>query len=156
MPDRPPPRLLFEAHEVHPSDEVDWTLNKDWDVEFHKREVRNAMVKDMLLSNRSMQFRSSGDSLKPLVRSGDVTIWEPVHDHALLKVGDVVFCRVQESNRFYGHAIHKIGVWPGGEKYWRIGNLKDPPHINGWCYAEHICGHLNEVSYVQPMTGRLY
>ena len=156
MPTRATPPLVFEAHQVHPDNEVGWTLNNDWDVELHNREVRNAMVRDMLLSGRSVQFRSSGDSLKPLVRSGDVTIWEPVHDHALLTFGDVVFCRVQESNRFYGHVIHHIDVWPGEDKYWLIGNLKDPPYINGWCYAKHIYGHLKDVSLVQPKAGRLY
>ena len=141
---------------MHPSHEVDWTWNADWDTENYDRYVRNCLAKNMLLSGRSVQFRSPGDSLKPMVRSGDVTMWEPVRDYSKLKVGEVVSCRVQESNLFYGHMIHHIDVWEGGEQYWLIGNMKNPPRINGWCYAKHIYGHLKEVSPVQPKAGRLY
>ena len=110
----------------------------------------------MLKSGRSVQFRSSGDSLKPMVRSGDVTMWEPVTDHSLLEVGEVVFCAVQPGDRFYGHMMHHIGYY-FGTKYWNIGNMKDPVHINGWCYAEHIYGRLMETSSVQPKPElRLY
>ena len=70
-------------------------------------------------------------------------------------IGEVVFCRVQPKDLFYGHMIHYIGVWEG-DKYWSIGNMKDPPRINGWCSAEHIYGRLMEVSPVQPKAGRLY
>ena len=146
---------MFEAHEVHPSHEVDWTWDANWETENYNRHVRNWLAKDMLVAGRSVQFRSSGDSLKPMVRSGAVTMWEPVHDHSELEVGEVVFCRVQESNLFYGHMIHHIDAWEG-EKYWLIGNMKNPPRINGWCYAEHIYGRLMEVSPVQPKAARLY
>ena len=106
------------------------------------------------MSGRSVQFRSSGNSLYPMVRSGDVTMWEPVHDHSLVEVGEVVFCAVQPRSHFYGHMIHKIGKWDGAT-YWDMGNMKEPPHINGWCLAEHIFGRLMEVSPIQPRTNRL-
>ena len=109
------------------------------------------MIKDFLVSKRSVQFRSSGDSLAPRVRSGDVTMWEPITDHSSLEVGDVVFCAVQPGDRFYGHMIHDIGEWHGAT-YWSIGNMKDPPHINGWCSAEHIFGRLMEVIEHQTRT----
>ena len=115
----------------------------------------NWLVRDMLLSGRSVQFRSSGNSLYPMVRSGDVTMWEPVRDHSLLEVGEVVFCAVQPNSRFYGHMIHKIGKW-NEVTHWEIGNMKEPPRINGWCLAEHIFGRLMEVSPIQPRTDRLY
>ena len=88
----------------------------------------------------------------PLVQSDDVTIWEPVEDHSELKVGDIVFCAVQPNDRFYGHAIHEIKTWLDGSTYWMIGNLKDPPRINGWCAAEHIYGRRMEVSHMRPET----
>ena len=147
--------MLFEAHEVHPEDETDWTQNADLGDEMKLRLVRNAMIKEMLVGGRTVQYRSTGDSLKPRVRSNDVTMWEPVTDHSTLVVGDIVFCAVQEGDRFYGHAIHEIGTWHNGQTYWMIGNLKNPPHINGWCYAEHIFGRLMEVSPIQPRATRL-
>ena len=119
--------------------------------EQRKRTLRNYVLKDLLLSNRSVQFRSSANSLTPMVCSGDVTVWAPIADHASLVVGDVVFCAVQPGDRFYAHMIHYIGDWHG-TKYWNIGNMKNPPHINGWCAAEHIFGRLMEVSSIQPIT----
>ena len=82
-------------------------------------------------------------------------MWDPVHDHSLLKVGEVVFCAVQPRNHLCAHMIYKIGTYDGAA-YWLIGNMKEPPHINGWCLAEHIFGRLMEVSPVQPRTDRLY
>ena len=45
-----------------------------------------------------------------------------------------------------------VGDW-GGTTFWQIGNLKDPPHMNGWCYTEHIYGVFFEVSGIQPASG---
>ena len=89
-----------------------------------------------------------------MVWSGDMTMWEPLHDHSLLEVGEVVFCAVQPHSRFYGHMIHEIGTWLV-VPYWMIGSMKDPVHINGWCYAEHIFGRLMEISPIQPRVNRL-
>ena len=145
--------MIVEAHRVHPSEEIDWTLH-DGDEEWEERDraIRNGMITDLLTSGRSVQYRSTGHSLKPVVYSGDVTMWGPVTDHSTLVVGDIVFCLVQPTQRYYGHAIHMIGDW-GGKTFWQIGNLKDPPHMNGWCYAEHIYGVVFEVSGIQPASG---
>ena len=94
------------------------------------------------------RLNEPGHSLALVVASGDVTMWEPITDHSELIVGDIVWCQVQPSQRYYGHAIHDIGDWCD-QKYWMIGNLKQPPHMNGWCYVEHICGVLCEVSGIQ-------
>ena len=152
MPTRPVPMIVFQAHEIHPSQEVDWTLGRGEDAEMKLRGIRNSMIKDLLVSKRSVQYRASGGSLKPWVYPGDVTVWEPIADHASLVVGDVVFCAVQPGDRIYGHMIHEIGDWYGAT-FWRIGNLHKPhPRINGWCHAEHIFGRLMEVWYLQPIT----
>ena len=148
-----PCHILYQAHEIHPADEVDWTLGGDREDELKKRKIRNALAEEILRSKRSVKFRSTGNSLYPLVQTDDVTMWEPIFDHAKLQVGDVVFCRVQKSNAYYGHMIHEIGYY-GRRKYWAIGNMKNPPHINGWCYAEHIFGQLMEVSPVPPRSSR--
>ena len=141
--------MVFEAHAVHPSLEVDWTLDGDQAVEQTNNDFRNNMIKNMLQSGRSVQYRSTGNSLTPVVWSGDVTMWEPVKDHSKLVVGDIVFCAVQPGDRYFGHAIHNIET-KSGETWWWIGNLKTPPNINGWCGKEHIFGQLYEASEVQP------
>ena len=143
--------MVFKSHEVHPSEEKDWTLGTgSWKEELKLRNVRNCIVRDMLKSGRSAQFRSSGNSLFPLVRSGDVSMWEPVSDHDILELGDVVFCQVQDGDRFYAHMIQKIEYWKDGSRYWLIGNMAEPLVINGWCAAKHIYGRLMEVSPLQP------
>ena len=85
-----------------------------------------------------------------MVQSGDVTMWEPITDHSSLVVGDIVFCAVQTSGIFYGHMIHHIGTWADGTTVWWIGNMREPPRINGWCAAEHIFGRLMECSSIKP------
>ena len=151
MPTRPVPKILFQAHEIHPSYEADWTLDSGNGEELWLRRFRNCMIKDLLVSKRSVQYRSTGGSLAPRVQENDVTMWEPIVNHASLVIGDIVFCAVQPRDRFYGHMIHYIGDW-NGTTYWQIGNMKNPPWMNGWCYAEHIFGRLMEVSHVQPKT----
>jgi hypothetical protein len=144
------PHTIREAYSVHPADETDWTVHHgDTAREEADREIRNGMIKNLLTAGTSVQYRSTGNSLAPVVYSGDVTMWEPVTDHSELVVGEIVWCSVQPGNRYYGHAIHTIGDWYG-KPFWEIGNLKEPPNINGWCYAEHIYGVLMEVSGVQP------
>ena len=155
MPTRPVPVRMFEAFEIDPRQEVDWAEATDNHDERQVQSARSYMIMDLLKSKRSVQYRSTGNSLWPMVRSGDVTMWEPVTDVSTLVVGDVVFCCVQPSGFFYGHMIHKIGTWYE-TTYWDIGNMKHPPHINGWCYAEHIYGRLMEVSPIQHSTTRLH
>ena len=148
-PTRPVPVGIFGAHAIHPSQEVDWTLHPDKAEERNLRDMRNRFIKEMLTRGRSCQFRSSGNSLWPKVHSNDVTMWEPVTDHSKLMIGHIVFCEVQpeygHGPRFYGHMIHEICTWHDGSTYWKIGNNNKPPHINGWCTAEHIYGVLMEV-----------
>jgi len=110
------------------------------------------MLREALRKGLTIQYRSSGWSLYPWVHSNDCCVFAPVTDPDQLKVGDVVFCEVQESKRHYAHMIHEIG-WENfrdpfdGEvmfkRYFWIGNMKG--HRNGWSYDGHIYGRLVEV-----------
>lgn len=113
------------------------------------------MIHQMLSSGRPVQYRSTGNSLRPInVYSGDVTVWEPITDPKQLVIGEVVWCQVRPSLQYFGHAIHEIKEWinPDGSKvrYFMIGNLDTPPWYNGWCYDEDIYGVLFEASGVHP------
>ena len=109
-------------------------------------------MKRMLQNGQSVQYRSSGNSLRPLVYSGDCCILVPVWDPALLVPYDVVFCEVQPGNRFYTHYILRI-EWETAaassaatgepKRKFIIGNARH--HENGYCYDEHIYGRLVEV-----------
>ena len=147
MPTRRCPFRIYEAHEVHPLDNVDWTFNQaDWDQELRDREHRNHLLRDHLLEGKTAQYRSSGNSLFPDVHSGDCCMYEPVTNESLLKEGDIVFCLVLPKCHFYAHKILKIrwvmdSRWK--VKYW-IGNNKG--HVKGYCFIEHIYGRLFEVA----------
>ena len=151
MPTRmPPTHIVFMAHEIHPADEVDWTRDPDWDKELQLREIRNSMVRDLLLMGRAVQFRSSGNSLVPIVHSNDVTMWEPVvarAEYAAIDVGDIVFCQV--GTRHCGHCVHEVTHW-FDERCLTIGNVKEPPHIIGLVRFEHVYGKLTLVARCQP------
>ena len=59
----------------------------------------------------------------------------------MIRVGDVVFCQVFPSRRYYGHIVRKIepGLYRGEPEYF-IGNIQG--HINGSCFRENIFGVL--------------
>ena len=96
----------------------------------------------------------------PGTRPGDVTMWEPVLEHSKLMVCDVIVCEVQPpawyGPRLYGHMIHEIGTWTGGCTQWRIGNNRKPPHMDGWCAAEHIYGLPMEAVQTDESTTHMY
>ena len=110
------------------------------------------MMKHMLQNGQSVQYRSSGNSLRPLVCSGDCCILQPVWNPALLVQYDVVFCEVQPGNRFFTHYILKI-EWETAaassaatgepKRKFIIGNASG--WANGHCYDQHIYGRLFEV-----------
>ena len=124
--------------------DVDWTLHEDWDIEQKRREERNYLVKCELKEGHTVAFRSSGNSLWPRVQSGDSCIYEPITNHDLIQLEDIVFCEVQPGNRFYAHVVKRIGEWEG-KRYFTIANIKG--RENGWCYDEHVYGKLTRVEH---------
>ena len=109
------------------------------------------MCKALLLNKQSVKFRSSGNSLWPRVWSGDCCMYEPIEDHNRLAVGDIVFCQVQEGDRYFAHKILRIGEYQLSEaesyqfgvvykRVFIIGNQSG--WENGWCFDEHIYGLL--------------
>ena len=72
--------MIFEAHEIAPRMETDWTIpkNNDWAQEQRLRLIRNGIIKNQLQEGRTVQYKSSGNSLYPHVHSNDVCVFEPV------------------------------------------------------------------------------
>ena len=104
--------MLFKAHEIHPADDVDWTIPDDpdnWDEEMRLRNERNDKIKKQLQKGNTVQYTSSGNSLWPHVKSGDCCLYEPVKYESDLELYDIVFCEVQPYNRFFAHKI--LGYW---------------------------------------------
>ena len=144
--------------------QVDWTIvpgsngcMKKWKEELRRRATRNDLIHEMLSRGGTAWYTSSGNSMWPIVRSGDAITLHPTQAvtagsiHGITKgesnifVGDVVYASVQPGNEYYCHLVVKkeqrvyLGPhndWPQ-TIYW-IGNIKG--YMNGWCNFEHIHG----------------
>lgn len=92
-----------------------------------------------LLNGRTVQFRPTGTSMQGRVESGELCTVEPVdlvYYPGLLKVGDVVLCKVQGVER-----LHLVLATDGSR--WKIGNNRG--HVNGWVGPKGIYGKLTKV-----------
>ena len=117
-----------------------------------ERDRRGELVKELLQSRRSVQYRYPSNWLYPIVRAEETTVWRPVDIFLTLEVGDIVIAEPSEvvacraghgphamSNLFFS-VIHDIDIHG-----WRIGDMSHPPHMYGYCKAEGIYGRLTDV-----------
>ena len=113
-----------------------------------------------------MFYKSSGNSMWPLVQSGDGCLLHPIQavpaavDVPIEKtvspigVGDIVFCKIKE--KYFCHIVQKVERPKHdepGHKYhtkYYIGNIRG--HINGFCHKKEIFGILVQV--LKPKTAR--
>ena len=76
----------------------------DWTKEIRLREDRTEMIKELLQKGKNVCYRSSGNSMAPKVKSGDLCEFEPFPEGSSvadsIDVWDVVFCAVQPKNLF--------------------------------------------------------
>ena len=108
--------MFSDGHEV---DTQDWTLcPNNRNVELSLREKRNEIIKMRLRMSEKVSYRSSGWSLHPRVNSGDECFYDPVTEPEEVKAGDIVFCQVKPSWRFYAHIVKKkVEEWVDEEDY---------------------------------------
>ena len=125
QPERPTPVVVYGPHEVRPEQDVDQTLSWDWTTVVRRREERNVVLKQMLQAGHQVAYRSSGRSLEPRVYSGDRCSYDPVTSAEQVSVDDVVFCEVQEGDRFYAHLVSRK-EWHNWDEcyYFWISNMK--------------------------------
>ena len=181
-PTRLPNLILQDSHEAAPPFHEDWTVvegsrhdAEKYAQELRLRDQRNRLIREFLQDGRSAFYKSSGDSMWPLVQSNDGITLHPIQAvtdmddrHAVHKeaseigVGDIVFCQVQTSQQYYAHIVLSTqdDLHAKETKYW-IGNLQQRP--NGWCYREHIYGILVGVQvdyedkyYFRPHPKKVY
>ena len=149
----PNPIRIFQAHEVHPVEDIDCTRPScvhGWTVEQQLREMRNHLIKDQLLRGLAVQYKAAGNSMHPHIHCGDTCVFEPVNQRTTLGVDDIVFCQVQPKNEFFAHwiiSVQRAGVAAGTAHRYVIANGKG--NVNGWCHREHIYGKLVEAVYVE-------
>ena len=143
-PARPTPVVVYASHEVRPEQDVDQTFHPNWHTEQRRREERNIELKRMLLAGSDVAYRSSGRSLEPRVMEGSRCTYEPVTSVDQVFMNDIVFCEVQDGDRFYAHLVKSKDwhVWDECFYFW-ISSLKG--RTNGWCHIKHIYGKLTNV-----------
>jgi hypothetical protein len=143
-----PPFVLESRHEVSTFQEelyVDWAvIPANWGIEKSQRIERSELIKKKLQSGRPVRYRSSGNSLYPMVHSNDQTTYEPVGSEPdQVQVDDIVFCQVQPGDRFFANLVK--AKWLSkldGQWYFTIANYKGQE--KGWCRIEHLYGRLVE------------
>ena len=116
------------------------------------------MIRERLVDGHPVWYSSTGDSMWPLVQSGDFCTFHPIQavtasdsEFSIQKgpsdigVGDVVFCQVHPTQQYYAHIVLGFRGSIDQPEY-RIGNLEG--YVNGTCYRENIFGIL--VNVQQP------
>lgn len=92
--------------------------------------------KEKLLAGESIITSEKGNSMIPLIKSGQEHELSPVVDWTKeVKVGDIVYCKV--AGRHYTHLVKAIDPVKGCQ----IGN--NHGHINGW--TKSIFGKVTKV-----------
>jgi len=89
-----------------------------------------------LKAGESVSFRPRGNSMVGKIESGQLCTVEPIIDHATLRVGDIVLCKVGGSE--YLHLIKAVQ----GPRF-QIGNNRG--RINGWVTASGVYGRCIKV-----------
>jgi len=92
---------------------------------------------DELKVGNAVEFRPRGNSMVPLIQSGDLCAVEPITDDMEIEKDSIVLCRVGRAQ--YLHLVTAVK----NDRY-QISNNKG--HVNGWIGRSNIYGILRSVS----------
>lgn len=97
----------------------------------------NIITAQKLQSGEECIIVGFGQSMTPILKSGQPVRAIPVKEDTQLEKGDIVLCKVN------GHIyLHKITAIKGDKTY-QIGN--NHGHINGWTNRKNIYGKVVEI-----------
>lgn len=96
--------------------------------------------KEKLNEGKAVQFRPKGNSMQPLVESGNLVTVSPIEDYTKIKKGDIVFCKVK--GNYYVHLVTAVQQKMGGMRF-QIGN--NHGHTNGWIGESQMFGKVTKV-----------
>ena len=97
------------------------------------RGKENKATADHLRQGKTCVVVGYGNSMTPLLESGEAVIMEPVDEETKLKKGDVVLVKVK--GHYYCHLISAIR-----RKSFQISN--NHKHVNGWVSRKNIFGRM--------------
>lgn len=96
----------------------------------------NVTAANRLKEGFTITIQGFGQSMTPILKSGQEVICEPVKDDTKLNKKDIVLCKVK--GHYYLHLIHAIK----NDKEYLIGNTHG--HMNGWISKNQIYGKVVE------------
>lgn len=92
---------------------------------------------DVLASGKPCVIMGIGNSMTPILRSGQCVLAEPITDKTTIGKRDIVFCKVR--GNYYVHLVH--GTRTNGQ--FLIGN--NHGRMNGWIPRRNIFGKISEI-----------
>lgn len=101
-----------------------------------KFDRENIQTIEKLKSGQTCLVQGFGQSMTPILKSGQVCKVEPVNSETELKKNDIVLCKV--NGHIYLHKISAIN----GARYQISNNHK---HVNGWVTRSNIYGKVVEI-----------
>lgn len=97
----------------------------------------NAITTEHLKNGETCKVVGFGQSMTPILISGQPVICKPVTENTILKKNDIVFCKVK--GNYY---LHKISAIKNGVSY-QISN--NHGHVNGTITRSNIFGVVVEI-----------
>lgn len=91
----------------------------------------NKISAEHLMNGETITIIGFGQSMTPILKSGQSVIVKPLDDY-ILKKNDIVFCKV--NGHYY---LHKISAIKNNNSY-QISN--NHGHVNGWVSKNSIYG----------------
>lgn len=94
----------------------------------------------MAKEGKTFSFRPRGNSMMPLIKSGELVTVEPINDEVIdtLGEGDIVLCKVK--GRIF---LHLITARQGKGKKSRFQISNNHGHVNGW--TRNVVGYVTAV-----------
>ncbi len=97
----------------------------------------NAITAQKLREGETCTVQGFGQSMTPILKSGQQVIVVPVGEDTPLEKGDIVFCKV--NGHFYLHKVLAVK----NDKAFQIGI--NHGHVNGWVSRNTIYGKVSEI-----------
>ena len=114
--------------------------------------MQHIELKRMLLAGNTVAYTNSGRSLEPKIYSGDKCTYEPVKCTYGVLENDIVFCELQDGDRFYVGLVRKKWFDEDEDCYYFTITSTKGRFINGrvvyglgWCEIGHVYGRLSNV-----------
>ena len=96
----------------------------------------NMYTANKLLRGEVCLVQGFGNSMTPILKSGQVCEVSPINDYSLLKKGNIVLCKVR--GNVYLHLISAIK----GNQFQISNNHK---HVNGWILKNNLFGVVTKI-----------